>query len=297
MSLGQLFGKPSRVVLLHYHIFKNAGTTIDFVLRQNFGDKLVYLHGDKFDSFVSDAEILDFVRSNPAVAAISSHHMRPPSPDSREVKFLAIIILREPLDRLCSIYDFYRRSDQDADPLSTIARNTDIAEFIRALREGYPHLLQNPQLNFVANQGRSLPTPDDLARGVALITNTAILGTTELLSEALAAAECGLRRESGKLDLSYMSQNVTMDRPRAPAAERLRDACGAEFYNEICHAVELDAELHRRATEEVRRRVQQIADREKRLENFRARCRQHQRNAEMIIAASHHPYDFVRFLS
>src|SRR5579864_3124537 len=105
MSLGQLFGKPSRVVLLHYHIFKNAGTTIDFVLRQNFGDKLVYLHGDSFNSVVSDVEMLDFLNKNPGIAAISSHHMRPPSPACTSFRFLEIIILREPQDRLCSIYD------------------------------------------------------------------------------------------------------------------------------------------------------------------------------------------------
>src|SRR5581483_6833001 len=118
MSLGQLFAKPSRVVLLHYHIFKNAGSTIDFALKQNFGDRLAYLHGDRFDSMVSDAEVVEFVSRNPAIAAISSHHLRPPAPAAPSIRFLEILIVREPLDRLCSIYDFYRRTDQLADPLA-----------------------------------------------------------------------------------------------------------------------------------------------------------------------------------
>jgi hypothetical protein len=197
---------------------------------------------------------------------------------------------------LCSIYDFYRVSDQAGDPLCALARRLKLGDFIRALRDEYPHLVHAPQLNFIANQGKAIPIAGDLSRGVSLIAKIAILGTTELLLESLASAEFRLRPEVGKLDFSYMSQNVSRNRPRTPAHERLREACGPGFYEEIRQALQLDAELHRHATTEVQRRLGAVSNRQKRLEDFRARCRRHERNAEMIIAASNHPHDFLRFL-
>jgi hypothetical protein len=297
MSLGQLFAKPSRVVLLHYHIFKNAGSTIDFALKQNFGHRLAYLHGNRFDSMVSNSALLDFLTKNLDVAAVSSHHLRPPAPVVPSIRFLEILVVREPLDRLCSIYDFYRRTDQLADPLAGLAKKLELGPYVRALRDKYPHLLRSPQLNFIANQGKAIPDSDDFARGVSLIRNVAILGTTEMLAEALTIAEFALRRELNKLDFSYMSQNVTRDHRGQPARERLQQACAADFFVEVCEAVQFDAELHCLANAEIRRRFQALPDRQKRLEDFQSRCRQHERNAEMIIAASNHPDDFVRFIN
>jgi hypothetical protein len=30
-----------RTIILHYHLFKNAGTSVDAILKRNFGDKWV----------------------------------------------------------------------------------------------------------------------------------------------------------------------------------------------------------------------------------------------------------------
>lgn len=295
--LGRLFGKKKRPVVLHFHIFKNAGTTIDFILKQNFGKRLVHLHGDRFDSSLSNPEVLTFLEQHPDVAAISSHHLRPPKPASEDFTFLDVIVLREPLDRLCSIYDFYGRSDQQNDPLTKPAKSMQLGEFIRFLESEYPHLVKNPQLNFVANGGGAIPNAQDLQRGTSLAMQAAILGVTELMDQCLVTAEFALGEELGKIDFSYLSQNVTLDRGRKAASDRLREACGEKFYNEICEAHALDSELHRCATEEANRRFRAIPDRERRLADFRARCQQHERNAEMITAASNHPHNFVKYLS
>ncbi len=37
--------QPRRRVILHYHIFKNAGSTIDFILARNFGHRLGFYEG------------------------------------------------------------------------------------------------------------------------------------------------------------------------------------------------------------------------------------------------------------
>src|ERR1051326_2507920 len=96
-----------RCVLLHYHFFKNAGTTIEEILAHSF-PYFARLDNSDPDQPISNDELLDFLRRNPNVNALSSHHTHYPMPQARGFLFFDICVLRDPIERLRSMYDHFR---------------------------------------------------------------------------------------------------------------------------------------------------------------------------------------------
>ena len=65
-------------MILHYHILKNAGSTIYSILERNFGNRLASLESGHFNSTVTNEVVLDFMKRHPKIQAVSSHRLLPP---------------------------------------------------------------------------------------------------------------------------------------------------------------------------------------------------------------------------
>src|SRR5579864_1630780 len=191
-----------RHVLLHYHIFKNAGSTLDAILERNFGPALAFLHTRDPNSVLTIADVLNFVQNHKSVRAISSHHLRPPAPDDDAFVFLGLFILRNPIDRLGSMYAYHRASAQSEDPLARIAKQAGIAAFLRTLVDEFPNVVNNSQVVFLANSGRYTrpPTMADLHKAVEMLSREALVMTTDMFDRSLVTAEYYLRPTFGNLD-------------------------------------------------------------------------------------------------
>ncbi|MED5314595.1 MAG: hypothetical protein VYB84_01030, partial [Pseudomonadota bacterium] len=70
-----------RNVLLHYHIFKNAGTTFERVLDENYGDGHITFDGPFSFSVINQDQLSTIIQRHPNAVACSSHqiHLPPPS--------------------------------------------------------------------------------------------------------------------------------------------------------------------------------------------------------------------------
>lgn len=256
-------GKP-RYVFVHYHIFKNAGTTIDGILERNFRGRLAYLHGDRYNATLSNAGLLEFLQQNSEVMAVSSHHLRPPKPENDAFVFFDIVFLRYPLDRLRSIYDFYRRVESSHDPVAAAARSAGLKQFVEHLLTSHPHLVNDPQVNFLANGGRYThpPTTADLESAVAVITQAAVPGVTERLELSLRAARYYLCPAFGKLDMRCGQENVSPGRLQTLEVrlKQMRQTCGRRLYDKLLEMNALDLKLLERADLEIDRRLRGIPD-------------------------------------
>src|SRR5215472_14641285 len=95
--------ESKRQILVHYHIFKNAGTSIDAMLRASFRSRW-----EKFDPDlpVSDPSgmLAQFIAERPRVRAISSHTICPPLPAIEGTYLQPIFFLRHPIARVASAY-------------------------------------------------------------------------------------------------------------------------------------------------------------------------------------------------
>ena len=251
-----------RHVILHYHIFKNAGTTLDSILENNFGAGFAQLHGRRHDSTVTNKDLVDFLLAYPEIRAVSSHHLRLPKPESEAFVFFDTVFLRHPLDRLRSIYDFYRRAEDKGDPLAAHARRMDLARFMELLLIRYPHLVNDSQVNCLARGGQYTrpPSRTDLEKARRIITDAAIPGTIEMLDDSLKAAGYYLHPAFGRLKLEYSPQNVSPDRAENldVRLQRMKQACGPEIYQELLEMNALDLELLEFASIEIRGRRDRI---------------------------------------
>ncbi|MCL4402322.1 MAG: hypothetical protein M1436_06645, partial [Acidobacteria bacterium] len=119
-----------RCVILHYHILKNAGTAIEEVLDRNFGERLSRFDMTDRDGAVSRAELLSLLQGNPHLQAVSSHQIRYPVPEAAGFLFFDLCFLRDPIDRIRSMYDYFREKPSPGDPVSGFAESMSLGDFI-----------------------------------------------------------------------------------------------------------------------------------------------------------------------
>ncbi|MGB6228804.1 MAG: sulfotransferase family 2 domain-containing protein [Litorimonas sp.] len=100
-----------RPVIVHYHLFKNAGTSVDRLLHKNFGDEAWAEIEGPNNRKLDPEPLLDFIRENPHLKAVSSHTAVVSVPDADDIEILPIFFLRHPIDRIRSAYDFERKQD------------------------------------------------------------------------------------------------------------------------------------------------------------------------------------------
>src|ERR1700682_2071827 len=119
---------PTRFLIVHYHIFKNGGSTIASILEREFPNAFTAVHGPADVSVLDHTHLADFVAGHTAIQAISSHHLRYPKPVLPNTVIFDWCFLRHPLDRLQSFYSYFQRIDS-FDPLCHLARQDHTRSF------------------------------------------------------------------------------------------------------------------------------------------------------------------------
>lgn len=121
-----------RRVILHYHLFKNAGSSVDHILAANFGERWITVEGEQLWSVLEADDLADFMRRHPRLLAVSSHTARLPLPQLPNTTFYPIFFLRHPIDRVGSIYHFERKRP-DGDFSAITARENDFAGYVKRM--------------------------------------------------------------------------------------------------------------------------------------------------------------------
>lgn len=119
----------SRTIILHYHLFKNAGTSVDQILKSNFGDRWVTAEFPTNQDSNSDL-VADWIRDNPDAVAFSTHTALGPVPQIDGVRVISLMMLRDPVARIRSAYRFEQK--QDADTWGAqLAKTHDLEGYVR----------------------------------------------------------------------------------------------------------------------------------------------------------------------
>lgn len=282
MRIDEKVESPSpRFVVVHYHIFKNGGSTIDSILEREFSGAFATLHGADVSAALDQEHLASLLRRHPGIAAVSSHHLRYPKPAIRDVIIFDCCFLRHPLERLDSLYR-YLRTMALADPLCHRARRMNARDFFRDLVSESPHLVSDVQITQMALAGEfTRPAHSgDLERATGIFCDAAIPGLVEMFDESLVAAEYFLRPAFPHVAWEYVPQNVsrgpemTSLRRAENSADRLTRLWGGDLYEDLVRLNQLDLELFERAQGEIRRRIALVPQSSRRLTEFRARCAQ-----------------------
>jgi hypothetical protein len=265
----------TRFLIVHYHIFKNGGSTIASILEREFHNGFATVHGPNDVSVVDQTSLADFVADHASIQAISSHHLRYPKPVLPNAIIFDCCFLRHPLDRLQSLYSYFQKILAD-DPLCRLARQEHPRSFFKKLLDSAPHLVSNVQVTMLA-QGGAFTRPVDTADvevAADVVRKMAIPGLVEKFDQSLVAAEYFLKPAFPRLRMDYLPQNVS--RPLggnlADRQEWLRHSWGPDLYATLQNLNQCDVELWRRAEREIARRISLVPDAEQRLAEFRSRC-------------------------
>ncbi len=239
-----------RFVILHYHILKNAGMSIESILHRSFGSRFSSLDTPERDGHVSQEALLDHLRANPLLQAISSHQIRYPVPCVAGFLFYDVCFLRDPLDRIRSMYDYFREKPVEGDAISDLGNRLPLGGFVAKLIEEMPWYIHDAQVNLLANGiANDIPEPGDFDRAVSKMLRTSFLGVVDRFKESLAAGEHFLRPVFPTLDCTMETENVS-----ASQAGLLREACDPVVYAELMRITAGDAKLLELARAEVERR-------------------------------------------
>lgn len=120
----------ARTIILHYHLFKNAGTSLDQILKRNFGSRWVTrefpMAGDD-----NSAQLAEWIRSEPEAVAFSTHTGIGPVPEVEGVDIVSVMLLRDPVARIRSAYRFER--NQEAETWGAqLAKAHDLQGYVEA---------------------------------------------------------------------------------------------------------------------------------------------------------------------
>ena len=103
--------EKTRTIILHYHLFKNAGTSIDKILKANFKEKWLT---KEFEGVKDNTEeTIRWINENPEAIAFSSHTMNGSMPTIEGVNIISIMMFRNPVKRIISAYKFERTQKAD----------------------------------------------------------------------------------------------------------------------------------------------------------------------------------------
>ncbi|MBZ5635676.1 MAG: hypothetical protein LAO55_21320 [Acidobacteriia bacterium] len=252
-----------RFVLLHYHFFKNAGSTIEEILANSFFENYARLDTEDFDGAVSQQELVAFLNRYPRMKAVSSHQFRYPVPQERGFIFFDVCFLRDPIDRIRSMYDYFREKPVPGEPASDLAREQSIGGFIAGLVEHHAYRVSNAQVNLLANGiVNDPPVESDLIRATEVMLKTSFLGVVDCFQESLIAGQHFLRPVFPNLALAQQPVNVSggLEGAMNVRIEKFRRDCDADVFAELVRLNALDSELVNRARAEVRRRFSLVPD-------------------------------------
>lgn len=127
-TVKHLSGNQNRLVILHYHLFKNAGSSVDKILKRNImghpahrvlkriGARILKSHyPDRWVTAEFPAKkgnnthlVEEWLRDNPSAVAFSSHSMQGPIPKVEDAHVVSMMLFRDPIERIRSAFLFDR---------------------------------------------------------------------------------------------------------------------------------------------------------------------------------------------
>lgn len=242
-----------RNVIVHYHMFKNAGTTVDAILRRHFPKSWAAFDLDNAGAYIDQHTLINFIDSNPSAQCISSHQARPPAPNRTTLSIYPVLFLRHPIDRIYSIYHYLKRlPDTPSErPAVTMAKTSSLADFLQwRLKEEHGAVIRNFQTVFLSGSTRQIglatATVEDFEKARYLISSLQFFGLVECFEASIKRMGNFLSPIFGEIDLTFTPLNSKPAR-KSQLEGRLSDfeaEIGQELFQRLLEENQYDIELH-----------------------------------------------------
>ncbi len=255
----------SRPLLVHYHIFKNAGTSFGCALKTALRDRFEEYDSADPNGVLSPDEMAEYVAGRPETDAISSHHATLPPPKIEGRHVYSSILIRDPITRIRSIYAFERRQ-QVSTQGALKAKELDFRHYVQWRLSADPAMLCNSQVYFCCRaKGGGLdvvPVAITLERAIENLEQVDVVGTVERYDEWLSLAQFTLREAFPDIALNPSRQNVTSTSPaeKQTVLDSLSADLGTSLVDRLLENNELDMRLHELADAVLTRKLAGTGD-------------------------------------
>lgn len=237
-----------RRLLVHYHLFKNAGSSVDHLLKAAYGDHWVNHDPGDPPHLISANELVDFIDDNEHLRAMSSHMLVPPLPDC-DVDVYPIVFLREPISRVMSAYLFeWKKQKQVSEPIGSLSEYLD-----DKFSNPRANAIEDFQCLRLGNRDPSRRNPDlkrsdteILSDGKSFITSLPVFGLVDRFSESIA--RFGEQYSSFFPEVSFTSVNRNSTQDTAISLDeryqKILDQIGPTLFAELVQRNQLDIRLY-----------------------------------------------------
>lgn len=240
-----------RTVVLHYHLFKNAGSSLDAAFQRAFPGRWVTR---EFGETQTDrAAHLDEVRAwielEHDALVFSSHTALLPAPEVPDTDVLPVIFVRHPLDRIASAYSF-EHTQVDTGFGATLAHHTSLAGYVstRLSIPGDRQCRNFHTARFASTYDDSRP---ELERALAAADALPFVGIVEEYDESLSRLGSLLTaRGVSATELVPLHRNASTRQGRSldEKLARLREELGDEVFEQLEQANADDLALYAHVT-------------------------------------------------
>jgi hypothetical protein len=216
------------------------------------------MHVEDDGSPIHGAALVEFLNRHSTLKAVSSHNFQgssfEPILSDNGYRAFNVAMVRSPFPRLISMYKYFRRSE----PCSDLARSArelsllSLRSFVELLTDKYPHMIDNPQVNIIANDGfygRAV-SDNDLGRACSRYATFSLCAPVERYDEAMVVLEyfnSPVYLPAG-LNMAYVCQNVS---DFLPGEDKVSELLGGDSYKWIARLSDRDERLWRFANDEL----------------------------------------------
>ena len=258
--------------MLHSHIFKNAGTTLLSALEKQFHNDAITIESDE-TTFLATNTIIEAVITHPKLKLISSHKLSLIPPDDDRFCFIPLVLVRNPLDRLGSMYAFYKSQKTIISHECALAKALSIHDFVDVLMQAeLDSSFNNLQCRFFLGQSSQL-SEDNWPRVENQLNRLNCLGLIEKYDESMVVWENFLDRYFPGIDLSYTMKNVSFNRDSS-LHERLNTIAnniGSDLLKEFYKRNKFDFRLYEKSKLLLKEHVNSVKRFDSKFHNFTAR--------------------------
>ncbi len=268
---------PLRPLIFHAHMFKNAGTTLDWSLQRCFGDNFDD-HRDN-DAMRQPGDYLaTYLNAHPQIKSLSSHWLPVPLPTLPGLEPRLVMLLRNPLERSRSVYNFEKAQVGTNTPGNQKARELPFDEYVKwRLEPGTGPVLKNYQTRFCSGDYFGQDMGQLFKQAKANLESIPLVGLVHRYAESMVLFEEGLSDVFPRIDLSWQVQNAsqTLVSPLEDRIEAIATKLG-NTYSALIDANKYDIMLLQTIEEKFERELSKISDLDARLNLMQQRNKLHQ---------------------
>ena len=266
-----------RNVIVHVHIFKNAGSSLDGALERNFKDAFVD-HREDHLIRTNEEFLKEYLQKHENIQVFSSHsvYFKPRSFDN--VNLHPIYMLRHPIERIKSVYNFEKKQPAGDSLGAKMAKQFNFEEYVSwRMQDDVPPTIRNLQTVFLAGANHHANHLDKKFQlALETLNESPLIGVVDRYDESMVVFEEYLRPFFPDIDLSYVRKNVTDTNIELSVEEKVNKILmqfDTEMQEKIKKKNEYDLELYERANTLLDEKIDKIDNFREILHDFQERCR------------------------